>query len=426
MSSNTETAPVSKKRLWAGRVISALPALFLLVDGVMKLVKPAPVVEATVRLGYPESVILLLGIVLITCTVLYLIPRTSILGAILLTGYLGGAVATHVRVGEGLFPIGFPIIFGVLIWGGLWLRDDRLRALIPLRRPLPASVVGMMLILALSTGSAAAQQLNKSGRGNEKSEPAQGRYASVNGLKMYYEIHGTGRPLVLLHGAFGWATVFPMLAKNRQVIAVELQGHGHTADIDRPLTYEQMADDTADLLKQLGIEQADVFGYSMGGNVGLALAIRHPKLVGKLAILGSHYGKLEDAYDPEVLKQFKSMSPDNFAPQLLKDPYDKMAPDPKQWPVLVAKIKKMGSEFKGFAPEDLKSIKASVLVMIGDRDVVRPEHAVEMFRLIPHAQLGVIAGGDHFTLFTSPEKVLSPIAEFLDAPMPKQNRLPGP
>jgi hypothetical protein len=133
MQADIQTAPVSKKRVWTGRVISALPALFLLLDGVMKLVKPAPVVEATVRLGYPESVILGLGIVLLACTILYLIPTTSVLGAILLTGYLGGAVATHVRVGEGLFPVLFPVILGVLIWGGLWLRDDRLRALVPLR-----------------------------------------------------------------------------------------------------------------------------------------------------------------------------------------------------------------------------------------------------------------------------------------------------
>ena len=132
MQSSTQPAPVSKKRIWAGRIISALPALFLLVDGVMKLFKPAPVVEATVKLGYPESVIVPLGIVLTASTVLYLIPRTSVLGAILLTGYLGGAVATHVRVGEGLFPISLPIIFGVLIWGGLYLRDERLPRLIPL------------------------------------------------------------------------------------------------------------------------------------------------------------------------------------------------------------------------------------------------------------------------------------------------------
>jgi hypothetical protein len=133
MQPNTQTAPVSKKMIWTGRIISTLPALFLLLDGIMKLVKPRMVVEATVQLGYPESVIPGLGIVLIACTVLYVIPRTSVLGAILLTGYLGGAVATHVRVCEGLFPVLFPVILGVLVWGGLWLRDGRLHALIPFR-----------------------------------------------------------------------------------------------------------------------------------------------------------------------------------------------------------------------------------------------------------------------------------------------------
>jgi len=124
---------VSKKNLWIGRIVSGLPALFLLVDGAMKLVKPAVVVDATTKLGYSESLIVPIGIVLIVCTILYLIPTTSVLGAILLTGYLGGAVSTHVRANEGLFPIVFPIIFGVLLWLGLYLHDMRLWALIPLR-----------------------------------------------------------------------------------------------------------------------------------------------------------------------------------------------------------------------------------------------------------------------------------------------------
>ncbi|HEV7394934.1 MAG TPA: DoxX family protein [Pyrinomonadaceae bacterium] len=125
---------VSKGARWGGLVMSVLPALFLLLDGGMKLVKPAPVVEATVQLGYSETVIVPIGIILLSCTILYLIPATSVLGAILLTGYLGGSVATHVRAGSGAFPITFPIIFGVLLWGGLYLRDTRLRALIPLRK----------------------------------------------------------------------------------------------------------------------------------------------------------------------------------------------------------------------------------------------------------------------------------------------------
>ena len=131
MSSEVQT--VSKGQLWAGRMIGGLPALFLLVDAIMKFVKPPAVVDATVKLGYPESVIIGLGAVLLLGTVLYLIPKTSVLGAILLTGYLGGAVATHVRVQEGWFPIVFPVIFGILLWLGLYLRDDRLRALLPLK-----------------------------------------------------------------------------------------------------------------------------------------------------------------------------------------------------------------------------------------------------------------------------------------------------
>jgi DoxX-like family len=140
MRSDTQPESVSKGMLWAGWIMSALPSLFLLVDGVMKLLKPAIVTETTVQLGYPESVILGLGIVLLACTLLYLISRSAVLGAILLTGYLGGAVATHVRVSAGLFEILFPVIFGALLWGGLFLRDERLRELIPLRTQLRPAI----------------------------------------------------------------------------------------------------------------------------------------------------------------------------------------------------------------------------------------------------------------------------------------------
>ena len=130
MDSDTQTAPVSKVMLWAGRTMSAITSLFLLLDGLMKLLKPAPVVEATARMGYPENLILGLGILLLTCLAAYLIPRTSILGAVLLTGYLGGAVSAHVRVRDDMFPVLFPVIVGVLLWGGLFLRDARVRALL--------------------------------------------------------------------------------------------------------------------------------------------------------------------------------------------------------------------------------------------------------------------------------------------------------
>lgn len=128
------TARISKPQLWAGYVLTALPTLFLLFDGVMKLFKPAFVVEATVKLGYSESIVIPLGVVLTLCAILYALPRTTTLGAILLTGYLGGAVNTHVRAGDGWFPILFPVAVGVFIWGGLYLRDERVRELIPLSK----------------------------------------------------------------------------------------------------------------------------------------------------------------------------------------------------------------------------------------------------------------------------------------------------
>jgi DoxX-like family len=134
MQSATQTAPFSKKMIWVGRVLSAIPILFLLFDSVIKLMKIAPVLESFVKLGYQADVARALGIVLLVCVVLYAIPRTSVLGAILLTGYLGGAVATHVRVGDPLFSHAlFPTYVGLLIWAGLYLRDERVRALIPLR-----------------------------------------------------------------------------------------------------------------------------------------------------------------------------------------------------------------------------------------------------------------------------------------------------
>jgi pimeloyl-ACP methyl ester carboxylesterase len=151
--------------------------------------------------------------------------------------------------------------------------------------------------------------------GDEMNDTSKGNYAEVNGLNMYYEVHGTGQPLVLLHGANmtidAMGEVVPALAKTRQVIAVELQGHGHTADIDRPLSYEQMADDIAALLRHLGIEQADVFGYSMGGGVALQVAIRHPEVVRKLVVASVSY--TSDGMHSELLEMIPSLTPEAFA-----------------------------------------------------------------------------------------------------------------
>jgi pimeloyl-ACP methyl ester carboxylesterase len=251
------------------------------------------------------------------------------------------------------------------------------------------------------------------------------KYAEVNGLKMYYEVHGQGKPLVLLHGAFGtaesWGHVLPALTKSRQIIIIEQQAHGHTPDRDAPLSFERMADDTAALLRKINVRAADVFGYSDGGVVGLRLAMKYPDLVGKLAILGSNAGSLKATYDQATYEQFLAL-PDDFAPPVLKDPYDRVAPDKSKWPVLVKKIKELGRDFKGFTDDEVKSINAPTLIMQGDRDGVKPEHAVQLLRLIPNSQLAIFPDGDHFILYTRPDKVVETFMTFFDAPAKTGNR----
>jgi pimeloyl-ACP methyl ester carboxylesterase len=256
-------------------------------------------------------------------------------------------------------------------------------------------------------------------------------YAPVNGLQMYYEIHGAADgktpPLVLLHGGgstieTSFGKVLPSFAKTRQVIAFEQQGHGHTADIvDRPFTFEQSADDAAALMQHLKIERADFFGYSNGGNIALQIAIRHPDRVRKLVVASAMFKR--DGLYPEFWESMKNATLESM-PEELKDAYRKAAPHPEQLPTFHDKCAKRMLEFKDWRPQDIRSIEAPTLVMIGDGDIVRPEHAVEMFRLLPHAQLAVLPGTDHMTLVQRADWQVSMIGVFLDAPMP-QARMGG-
>ena len=265
--------------------------------------------------------------------------------------------------------------------------------------------------------------------------PGAGSYASVNGLEMYYEIHGTGEPLVLLHGAYmtidAMGEVVPSLAKTRRVIAVELQGHGRTADIDRPLSYEQMADDTAALLRRIGIEEADIFGYSMGGGIALQVTIRHPEVVRKLVLASVYYNN--NGVYPELLQAIETITPEAFAGTPWREEYDRIAPNPEDFPTLVAKLKELDLTFVGWPPEDIQAIEAPALVIIGDSDVVRPEHAVEMFRLVggavagdlaglPSSRLAILPGTTHVGLVERSDLLVSMIGEFLDAPVPEGQR----
>jgi pimeloyl-ACP methyl ester carboxylesterase len=274
-----------------------------------------------------------------------------------------------------------------------------------IRKRLVASAAALGLILAAPVSATAET----------------GGYAAINGLKMYYQVEGTGRPLVLLHGGvctieLCLGTIRAALGDGGKVVAMEQQGHGRTADLDRPLSYEQMTEDTAALLRQLKIENADVFGYSMGGGIALRLAIKYPGLVRKVAVFGTPYsnGGLVAGF----AENFKAMKPDDI-PAPFREAYAKLAPNPKGWPALVEKIKEMSLTVKPLRQEDLRAIKAPVLVMVGDADIVRPEHAVEMFRLIPHAQLAVVPLSDHFAPIQRSDWVVPMLRTFFEAPMPQ-------
>lgn len=247
--------------------------------------------------------------------------------------------------------------------------------------------------------------------------PALADYASVNGLRMYYEVQGSGRPLVLLHG--GVCTIEVCIGKvrapfvkSRRTIAAEQQGHGRTADIDRPLSYDQMAEDTAALLRQLKVKNADFFGYSMGGSIALRIAMRHPELVRRMAIFGAGYSNA--GMVPGLIDSFKTLKAEDI-PQQFRDAYAKTAPDPQKWPQLVGKITRLVLDAKDLTAADLESIQAPTLVMSADGDIIRAEHAVEMYRLLPKGRLAVLPVADHFAPMERPQWVVSMIRTFYEA-----------
>jgi pimeloyl-ACP methyl ester carboxylesterase len=220
-------------------------------------------------------------------------------------------------------------------------------------------------------------------------------YANVNGLKMYYEVHGKGFPHVLIHGGgstigTSFGRILPSLAKTHQVIAVELQAHGHTADINRPLSFEQDADDVAALLVQLHIAKADIFGFSNGASTTLEMAMRHPGLVNRI-IVGSTMYKKDGSY-PWFWNMIQHATFEEM-PQPLKDAYLQINPDKNALFTMYKKDIARMQSFKDMKEEDIRAIEAPTLIIIGNRDVVSPEHAVEMFRQLKHAQLLIMPGG---------------------------------
>jgi pimeloyl-ACP methyl ester carboxylesterase len=255
-------------------------------------------------------------------------------------------------------------------------------------------------------------------------------YAPVNGLNLYYEIHGTGEPLILLHGGVVGITMFgpnlAALSEKRQVIAVELQGHGHTADIDRPLSFEAMADDIAALMKYLSLQQADIMGYSLGGGVALQIAIRHPQSVRKLVVVSAPFKR--DGFYPEVLAAMAQMGP-AAGGGMKQSPLSQLYPN-VNWSVLFTKLGDLLRKDYDWSKE-VAAIKAPPMLVFADADAVRPAHIVEFFGLLgggrkdagldgsgrPVAELAILPGLTHYNISSSPA-LATAVIPFLDAPMP--------
>jgi pimeloyl-ACP methyl ester carboxylesterase len=255
--------------------------------------------------------------------------------------------------------------------------------------------------------------------------PAAG-FAAINGQELYYEAQGAGPPLVLIHGALmtiGLMKDYPSrLAASRKVIAVEAQGHGHTADIDRPLRFELLADDIAGLLDHLGLPEADLFGYSVGAGVALQVAIRHPARVRRVVAASATYQS--SGLHPELTAGSDKDTADMLRDSPYHRAYQAVAPDPEHWPELVAKVSNLDAQSQDWPPELLAAITSPIMLIVADNDIVRLEHAVEMIHLlgggiagdfhgIPRSRLAVIPGTTHAGLCDRAAWVVPMIEEFL-------------
>jgi pimeloyl-ACP methyl ester carboxylesterase len=243
--------------------------------------------------------------------------------------------------------------------------------------------------------------------------------APVNGLQLYYDIHGApakdGVPLVLLHGGgstigTSFGKLIPLVSKTRQVIAFEQQGHGHTADVDRPFSFEQSAEDAVALLRHLRVAKADFLGYSNGGHIALEIALRHPEVVRSLVIESAFFSR--DGTDPQFWQGFDHAKLDDM-PLDLRKAYLATAPHPEQLPSFFAKSVQRMREFKGWTPAQLRTIRAPTLLVLGDRDIVRVEHAAQMQHLLPDARLAVLPAADHLAMTERAAEVAAMVDDFL-------------
>jgi pimeloyl-ACP methyl ester carboxylesterase len=240
-------------------------------------------------------------------------------------------------------------------------------------------------------------------------------HVAAGELPMYYEIGGAGPPLLLLHAGFltiesSFEKLRAPLRERHNVVALEQQGHGRTRDIDRPMSYRQMVEDTAAALNQLRIDRTSVFGWSDGGVVALGLALEYPELVDKVAIIGAGYSP--DAEPPEFRERMRTLAPDDERFRDFRRQYEKVAPEPAAWPRLVEKVKAMYLSFAGWDEARLSELAAPLMVMLGDRDFTRLEHALELYRRVPDGRLAVLPGSDHGAPLEHADWVAAMLLEF--------------
>ena len=251
---------------------------------------------------------------------------------------------------------------------------------------------------------------------------SQSGYVAARGLRMYYEIHGEGPPLVLIHGTTAtiqssFGAIIPLLARTHRVIGLEMQAHGHTADIDRPLSFEGMADDVDAALEQLHVARAEVVGWSMGGNVALELAIRHPARVKGLILSGTTYA-LGGMQQP-VIDGIRNATPATVPAEFHAE-YARVAPDPSAWPRHIAKVRELWLSWQGIPLEAIRGIGVPALVLAGDADAVRAEHTLALFNLFQRSQVARFKPGDAAAAMSSSELAILPgtsHATFQDRPV---------
>ena len=287
------------------------------------------------------------------------------------------------------------------------------------------TIVLLSVLLLLSQNNVYAQ--------NTMPKPKKSGYADVNGIKLYYETYGEGQPLILLHGGFGmtgmFSAIIPTLSEKHEVIAVDLQAHGRTADINRPMTFEAMSDDIVGLIKYLGLSKTDIMGYSVGGGVALCTVIHHPELIHRAVIVSAPFK--HSAFYPDIIRQQQQMGPQS-AEAMKQMPfyaaYKNVAPKPEDWQSLVTKLGQLINRDYDWS-QDIKNIKTPMLLVCGDADIFPPTHAVEFFSLLgggqkdggwdgsgkPQAQLAILPHTSHYEIFMSPA-LAATAARYLDAP----------